>query len=347
MLESVQAYAADALTHGARAEGAGVQAAARLMQPVELVQVPLFNPTASYSSYVVPAAFVLILHQTLLMGAAMLGGAAFERGGRAARRVRASAAAILGQGLAHWTIYVPAMLLYFVVMPRVYGFSTLGSVWALAALSIPVHPGDELPGTGAWPGVPPSRDRGAAGAGEQPAAVLPGGRLLARRGAAGIPAPGARAAAERQRDRRHGSHQPDGREPCGGASGLGAPVGAHACSISPSPQRWRSFARPGRRAMPRLSRRAVLLAAVSVLAIAALAVWYWRRGARARPRRSRAWCGRPKSASRPRSAAGWPVSWSNRADGAARPTGGGAEQPGALGRRRCGAGAGRQGAVGP
>ena len=85
-------------THGARTEGAGVQAASRLLQPVELVQVPLFNPTASYASYVVPAAFVLILHQTLLMGAAMLGGVAFERGGRAAdgrvRRQRRS----LGKG---------------------------------------------------------------------------------------------------------------------------------------------------------------------------------------------------------------------------------------------------------
>jgi ABC-2 type transport system permease protein len=137
MLESVQAYSADALTHGARAAGAGVQAASHLSQPVDLIQVPLFNPTASYSSYVVPAAFVLILHQTLLMGAAMLGGAAFERGGQAARQARASAAAILGQGLAHWMLYMPAMLLYFVVMPRVYGFSTLGSVWALAAFSIP------------------------------------------------------------------------------------------------------------------------------------------------------------------------------------------------------------------
>jgi ABC-2 type transport system permease protein len=137
ILESVQAYATDALTHGARPEGAGVQAAARLIQPVDLVQVPLFNPTASYASYVVPAAFVLILHQTLLMGAAMLGGVAFELGGITARYARASAAAVLGQGLAHWTLYVPAMLLYFVVMPRVYGFSTLGSFWALAALSVP------------------------------------------------------------------------------------------------------------------------------------------------------------------------------------------------------------------
>lgn len=137
MLEAVQAYATDALRHGARTEGAGVQAASRLSEPVDLIQVPLFNPTASYSSYVVPAAFVLILHQTLLMGAATLGGASFERGGHVARRSRASAASILGQGLAHWTLYVPAMLLYFVVMPRVFGFSTLGSIWVMTTLSIP------------------------------------------------------------------------------------------------------------------------------------------------------------------------------------------------------------------
>jgi ABC-2 type transport system permease protein len=137
ILESVQAAVIDAATSGARAQGAGVQAATAAKAPVDLVMVPLFNPTASYSSYVVPAAFVLILHQTLLMGAAMLGGAVYEQGGAAARRTRASAAAILGQGLAHWTIYVPAMLLYFVIMPRVYGFSTLGSFWQIVTLSFP------------------------------------------------------------------------------------------------------------------------------------------------------------------------------------------------------------------
>ncbi len=137
ILESVQAYAADAIERGSRPEGAAVQTAAAARDPVQLVMVPLFNPTASYSSYVVPAAFVLILHQTLLMGSAMLGGAAYEQGGTAGRRARASGAAILGQGLAHWTIYVPALLLYFVIMPRVYGFSTLGSIWQIAALSFP------------------------------------------------------------------------------------------------------------------------------------------------------------------------------------------------------------------
>ncbi len=137
ILESVQAYAADAATRGARPQGAAAQTAALARDPAQLIMVPVFNPTASYSSYVVPAAFVLILHQTLLMGSAMLGGVAFEQGGSTARGARASAAAILGQGLAHWTIYLPALLLYFVIMPRVYGFSTLGSIWQLATLSFP------------------------------------------------------------------------------------------------------------------------------------------------------------------------------------------------------------------
>ena len=137
ILESVQAVVIDAVTASARRNGAGVRAATAATAPVDLVMVPLFNPTASYSAYVVPAAFVLILHQTLLMGAAMLGGAAYEAGGPAGRRTRASAAAILGQGLAHWAIYVPAMLLYFVIMPRIYGFSTLGSFWQIVTLSFP------------------------------------------------------------------------------------------------------------------------------------------------------------------------------------------------------------------
>jgi ABC-2 type transport system permease protein len=71
------------------------------------------------------------------MGSAMLGGVAFEQAGMAGRRERASAAAVLGQALAHWTIYLPGLLLYFVIMPRVYGFSTLGSLWQLAAISAP------------------------------------------------------------------------------------------------------------------------------------------------------------------------------------------------------------------
>ena len=46
-------------------------------------------------------------------------------------------ASVIGRGVAHLTIYLPALLLYFIVLPRFYGFSTLGQplqLFALAAL---------------------------------------------------------------------------------------------------------------------------------------------------------------------------------------------------------------------
>ena len=179
-------------------------------------------------SYVVPAAFVLILHQTLLMGAAMLGGVAFERGGLAARHARASAAAILGQGLAHWTLYVPAMLLYFVVMPRVYGFSTLGSVWALAALSVPFILATSFLGqalglvfrhreTAVLLVLASSLPQFFLVGVSWPAEALPG---LLRQARELLPSVNAIDGIVRD--------QPDGRKPRGGAAGLAAPVGAHA-----------------------------------------------------------------------------------------------------------------------
>ncbi|MEL3929404.1 ABC transporter permease [Aeromonas enteropelogenes] len=47
---------------------------------VALNVVPVFNPTMGYVNYVVPAVFVLILHQILLMGAGLLGATQNQRG---------------------------------------------------------------------------------------------------------------------------------------------------------------------------------------------------------------------------------------------------------------------------
>src|SRR6202030_4715456 len=46
---------------------------------------------------------------------------------------------VLGRGVAHLTIYLPALALYLIVLPRFYGFSALGNplqVFALASLFI-------------------------------------------------------------------------------------------------------------------------------------------------------------------------------------------------------------------
>jgi ABC-2 type transport system permease protein len=125
LAEAVGTVAADRASHDARQGGPGEYLVA-VKDPARILPVPLFNPTGGYASYVVPAAFVLILQQTLLMGAAMLGGLTFETAGRAAQLARGSAVAVIGQGLAHLIVYSPALLLFLVVLPRIYGFSTLG-----------------------------------------------------------------------------------------------------------------------------------------------------------------------------------------------------------------------------
>jgi ABC-2 type transport system permease protein len=118
---------------GARTDSSLVQAKLAAGSPTDILLQPVFNPVGGYASYIVPAAFVLILQQTLLIGAAMLTGIALMRpaGG--------PFASVLGRGIAHLTIYLPALALYFVVLPRFYGFSTLGSpaqLFVLASLFI-------------------------------------------------------------------------------------------------------------------------------------------------------------------------------------------------------------------
>jgi len=122
---------------GARADGSSYRSALAAGAPVEILVEPLFNPTGGYGSYIVPAAFILILQQTLLMGAATAGGLAFERGGAAARRHRAGARAVLGQALAHLCLALPAFVLYLVVLPRLYGFAASRHLLDLLALALP------------------------------------------------------------------------------------------------------------------------------------------------------------------------------------------------------------------
>jgi len=114
---------------GARADSSLVKATLASARPADILLQPIFNPVGGYASYIVPAAFVLILQQMLLIGSAMLTVDALRETGGGAF------ASVLGRGIAHLTIYLPALLLYFIVLPRFYGFSTLGQPLQLLALA--------------------------------------------------------------------------------------------------------------------------------------------------------------------------------------------------------------------
>ncbi|WP_428664014.1 ABC transporter permease [Reyranella sp.] len=135
--EAAGAVNADIQSGNARDDGSLYRAALARNSPVEVVNQPLFNPTGGYASYIVPAAFMLIVQQTVLMGVASLGGAAFELGGTGARRRRGAPAAVLGQGLAHLLLALPGAILFLVVLPRFYGFAATARIGDLLAVLVP------------------------------------------------------------------------------------------------------------------------------------------------------------------------------------------------------------------
>ncbi|MGY3451530.1 ABC transporter permease [Bradyrhizobium sp. USDA 4353] len=120
------------VSKGGRSDGSLVKAKLAASSPADVLLQPIFNPVGGYASYIVPAVFILILQQTLLIGAAMLTREALRGGGSVL-------AAVAGRGVAHLTLSMPALGLYLVVLPHVYGFSTLGhlpEMFALAALFV-------------------------------------------------------------------------------------------------------------------------------------------------------------------------------------------------------------------
>ena len=130
---AVSALSSELVAGGARTDGSLVKAALASASPADTLLQPIFNPVGGYASYVVPAAFVLILQQLLLTAAALLTVVA------PLRRTESAVASVLGRGVAHLILFLPALALFLIVLPRFYGFSTLGQLpqlFALAALFV-------------------------------------------------------------------------------------------------------------------------------------------------------------------------------------------------------------------
>ena len=132
---------------------------------------------------------------------------------------------MLGRGIAHLTIYLPALALYFIVLPRFYGFSTLGQPLQLFALASVFMLATSFMGqaAGAWfrhPETPTLLFLGTSlpqlflTGFSWPREAIPGPAL-----AVGLYLPVG------FRDRRHRAHRPAGREPLGGGTATGAGSG--------------------------------------------------------------------------------------------------------------------------
>ena len=96
------------------AAGVGLGVARAQVSPATQVEVPLFNPAAGYATYVLPAAFVLILQQTLLMGLALTAT-------RRRRGMDHPVWLILGRMAAWVAIYAVLLPIYLIVLPALFG----------------------------------------------------------------------------------------------------------------------------------------------------------------------------------------------------------------------------------
>lgn len=143
--------AAVARTFGAEVEaarliGVGVDPAmaGAIADPMPLTAVPLFNPQGGYATYLLPAAFVLILQQTLLIGVGLLGtlpaGNVGARGSGTTPAGGASPGAfatVMGKLLAYLALEALILPCYLIALPYLYGLPRLGSVTAILALAVP------------------------------------------------------------------------------------------------------------------------------------------------------------------------------------------------------------------
>lgn len=112
------------------ATGTGLGVARAQVSPANQVEVALFNPAAGYATYVLPAAFVLILQQTILMGLALT---ATRRGQGREHPVWL----VLGRMTAWLAIYAVLLPVYLIVLPALYGLPNLGHVADVLAIGLP------------------------------------------------------------------------------------------------------------------------------------------------------------------------------------------------------------------
>lgn len=126
---AARSIGAEATTSRLVAGGMEPNVARAMSDPMPVTAIPLFNPQGGYASYVVPAALVLILQQTLMMGIIIL---------NAPRKNQSRGSEpLLPKVCAYIALYLIWSALYLFMVPHFYGLPRLGSPGGIILLLIP------------------------------------------------------------------------------------------------------------------------------------------------------------------------------------------------------------------
>ena len=95
------------------------------VSPIAYEEVSLFNPQTGFAAFLIPAVLMLVLQQTLLLGAGMSAGTAREAGWLSRLRPTADRRGgllriLLGKGAAYLLVYIPVSVYVLGVVPRLF-----------------------------------------------------------------------------------------------------------------------------------------------------------------------------------------------------------------------------------
>jgi ABC-2 type transport system permease protein len=114
------------------AQGTDVAVAAGVADPMPLTAIALFNPQGGYASYLLPAAFILILQQTLLIGVGLAGTLSRDGPPPPATPL----ARVLGKLLAYLALEAFIVPFCLVAVPYLYGIPRIGGLFPLLAYAV-------------------------------------------------------------------------------------------------------------------------------------------------------------------------------------------------------------------
>ena len=111
-------------------------------QPLAFDEVPVFNPTGGYGSFLIPPVLMLVIQQTLLLGIGLAAGTAREKNKYKelipiSHHYNGVFRIVFGKSLAYFMIFSVIAAYLTVIVPRIFDFTTLLSAGSLVALLVP------------------------------------------------------------------------------------------------------------------------------------------------------------------------------------------------------------------
>lgn len=111
-------------------------------RPLDYEEVPIFNPTGGYGSFIIPGVLMLIIQQTLLLGIGLSAGTSRENNRYQdlvpiSRHYNGIFRIVLGKSLCYMMLYAVIGAYLTLVVPRIFNFTSIADGEALFGLMVP------------------------------------------------------------------------------------------------------------------------------------------------------------------------------------------------------------------